>query len=483
MPDIWSTDVTTQAGLTMTCYEKEVDCNDTLHGLSSASLVIAAVANISLGPHLIQNFTQNVTNLQENITNVYSSTFENSEGTSTEYFFEDWNSPVNFSLNNSEMIDYDFRDSYEINYDENFSDPLSTRVDFVNYSDLTTDSRSSSIFSTNLPVFNTTEYLDESLNVVESINDTFPPPFRIIPTLQEEEMENATRESIIIQVKAQYPVTKGTASKVCYKKICEPADNKPPPTDNKPPKTTPPVPIKVNETAKYLIRKKLNNLCWETMFGQEMVKLTMMDLVFTILSTLGVDFIRAIFVRVMNNCWCWDLEKQFPQYGDFKIAENILHLVNNQGMVWMGMFFSPGLTVLNLVKLAIIMYLRSWAVLTCNVPHEVVFRASRSNNFYFALLLTMLFLCVLPVGYAIVRIDPSWHCGPFSILAHENRRIYHIFTGSLQAVLPKSLHKALDYIASPGIVIPLLVLLVLIIYYMISLTNSLREANNDLKVR
>jgi hypothetical protein len=40
-----------------------------------------------------------------------------------------------------------------------------------------------------------------------------------------------------------------------------------------------------------------------------------------------------------------------------------------------------------------------------------------------------------------------------------------------------------DYIASPGIVIPLLVLLILIIYYLLSLTGSLREANNDLKIQ
>lgn len=93
----------------------------------------------------------------------------------------------------------------------------------------------------------------------------------------------------------------------------------------------------------------------------------------TVFSTIMVDFLRAVFVRYMNNCWCWDLEKKFPQYGDFKMAENILHLVNNQGMVWMGMFFAPGLPMINIIKLAIMMYLRSWAVLTCNVPHEVIY--------------------------------------------------------------------------------------------------------------
>ncbi|XP_060519622.1 transmembrane channel-like protein [Cylas formicarius] len=237
--------------------------------------------------------------------------------------------------------------------------------------------------------------------------------------------------------------------------------------------------ISTRHVSDYIRNAKLRSLCWETMFGQELIKLTVMDLIMTGLSTLAMDFFRGIFVRVMNRCWCWDLEKKFPQYGDFKVAENILHLVNNQGMVWMGMFFSPGLVVLNVVKLYIMMYLRAWAVLTCNVPHEIIFRASRSNNFYYALLLMMLFLCVLPVGYAIVWIEPSWHCGPFS----HYERIFHIFTKTIRATVPPSMHKALDYIASPGIVIPLLLLLVLIIYYLVSLTGALREANNDLKVQ
>lgn len=141
------------------------------------------------------------------------------------------------------------------------------------------------------------------------------------------------------------------------------------------------------------------------------------------------------------------------------------------------MFFSPGLPTLNLFKLVILMYIRSWAVMTCNVPHETVFRASRSNNFYFALLLFMLFLCTLPVAFGIVWLEPSWHCGPFS----QYSRIYHILTKAILSALPEYLHEVVDYLASPGIVIPLLVLLILIIYYLLSLTGALREANNDLK--
>ena len=66
---------------------------------------------------------------------------------------------------------------------------------------------------------------------------------------------------------------------------------------------------------------KLRKLCWETMFGQELVKLTIMDLLFTIMSIFWGDFFISAFLRVFNPCWmCWDLEKTFPKYPDFKVS-------------------------------------------------------------------------------------------------------------------------------------------------------------------
>lgn len=91
----------------------------------------------------------------------------------------------------------------------------------------------------------------------------------------------------------------------------------------------------------------------------------------------------------------------------------------------------------------------------------------------------MLFLCVLPVSYAIVWLEPSLHCGPFS----GNERMYYLFTKTLKSIMPESTYRFMEYIVSPAAIIPLLLLLILFIYYLISLTGALRMANQDLKTQ
>ncbi|XP_056134980.1 transmembrane channel-like protein 3 [Lampris incognitus] len=219
--------------------------------------------------------------------------------------------------------------------------------------------------------------------------------------------------------------------------------------------------------------------CWETYVGQEMLKLSIIDMIFTVASILLIDFIRGLVVRYLSDCCCWDLESKFPEYGEFKIAENVLHLIYNQGMIWMGAFFSPCLPAFNVLKLIGLMYLRSWAVLTCNVPHQQVFRASRSNNFYLAMLLFMLFLCMLPTIFAIVRYRPSQYCGPFS----GQEKIYDIISETIATDFPLWFSKVMSYVTSPVVVLPALLLLFMLIYYLQAIARSLKYTNNQLRMQ
>ncbi|KAL1271897.1 hypothetical protein QQF64_030913 [Cirrhinus molitorella] len=235
----------------------------------------------------------------------------------------------------------------------------------------------------------------------------------------------------------------------------------------------------LNQTVVFYNTRSQQDPCWETYVGQEMLKLSIIDMIFTVASILLIDFIRGLVVRYLSDCCCWDLESKFPEYGEFKIAENVLHLIYNQGMIWMGAFFSPCLPAFNVLKLIGLMYLRSWAVLTCNVPHQQVFKASRSNNFYLAMLLFMLFLCMLPTIFAIVRYRPSQYCGPFS----GQEKIYDIISETIANDFPLWFSKVMSYVTSPVVVLPALLLLFMLIYYLQSIARSLKVTNSQLRLQ
>ncbi|XP_004447761.2 transmembrane channel-like protein 3 [Dasypus novemcinctus] len=235
--------------------------------------------------------------------------------------------------------------------------------------------------------------------------------------------------------------------------------------------------MEANKTTSYT--QTPQDPCWETYVGQEMLKLSIIDMLFTVASILLIDFFRGLFVRYLSDYWCWDMESKFPEYGEFKIAENVLHLIYNQGMIWMGAFFSPCLPAVNVLKLIGLMYLRSWAVLTCNVPHQQVFRASRSNNFYLAMLLFMLFLCMLPTVFAIVRYKPSLNCGPFS----GQEKIYDIVSETIENDFPLWVGSVVGYISSPVVILPAVLLLFMLIYYLQSIARSLKLSNQQLKMQ
>uniref|UniRef100_A0AAY4DLN4 Transmembrane channel-like protein n=1 Tax=Denticeps clupeoides TaxID=299321 RepID=A0AAY4DLN4_9TELE len=217
--------------------------------------------------------------------------------------------------------------------------------------------------------------------------------------------------------------------------------------------------------------------CWETTVGIEFVKLTVSDIQVTYLTILIGDFLRAMIVRFLNYCWCWDLEAGFPSYAEFDISGNVLGLVFNQGMIWMGSFYAPGLVGINVLRLLTSMYYQCWAVMSCNVPHERVFKASKSNNFYMGLLLLILFLSLLPVVYTIMSLPPSFDCGPFS----GKPKMFDVVIEFIDLDLPSFVGTIFGYVANPGLIIPAVLLMVLAIYYLNSVSEAYQNSNNELK--
>ncbi|KAI4889491.1 hypothetical protein NFI96_020480, partial [Prochilodus magdalenae] len=217
--------------------------------------------------------------------------------------------------------------------------------------------------------------------------------------------------------------------------------------------------------------------CWETMVGQEFVRLIISDTMTTYITLLIGDFLRAVMVRFLNHCWCWDLEYGFPSYSEFDVSGNVLGLIFNQGMIWMGAFYAPCLPALNVLRLHVSMYLQCWAVMCCNVPQERVFKASGSNNFYMAMLLVILFLSTLPAIYTIVSIPPSFDCGPFS----GKSRMFDVIQETLETDFPPWFGKVFSYASNPGLVLPFLLLMVLAIYYLHSTSKTYKHANLELK--
>ncbi|XP_051784530.1 transmembrane channel-like protein 2-A [Erpetoichthys calabaricus] len=217
--------------------------------------------------------------------------------------------------------------------------------------------------------------------------------------------------------------------------------------------------------------------CWETTVGIEFVKLTVSDIQVTYITILVGDFLRAVIVRFLNYCWCWDLEAGFPSYAEFDISGNVLGLIFNQGMIWMGAFYAPGLVGINVLRLLTSMYYQSWAVMSSNVPHERVFKASKSNNFYMGLLLLILFLSLLPVVYTIMTLPPSFDCGPFS----GKPRMFEVIMETIKLDFPAFVGKLFSYAANPGLIIPAVLLMVLAIYYLNAVSKAYMNSNMELK--
>ncbi|XP_033763447.1 transmembrane channel-like protein 3 [Pecten maximus] len=212
--------------------------------------------------------------------------------------------------------------------------------------------------------------------------------------------------------------------------------------------------------------------CWENEVGEEVFKLILVDLGVCVAVALFFDVLKAVLVK-SGQCFDW------VKLSEFNVTSNVLDLVYGQGLVWLGLYFSPSHRYRRFHKLIIVFYLRYFVARIAVTPPTRVFRASRSGNFYLFLLLLTWFLCILPQAYVIIELTPSWDCGPFQ----KEDNVYEVITNGV-GDLPGWLDTILSYIGTAAVAVPVIVLLILIgLYYKTrasSYSDLARQLRNQL---
>ncbi|KAL1774497.1 transmembrane channel 5 isoform X1 [Sigmodon hispidus] len=156
--------------------------------------------------------------------------------------------------------------------------------------------------------------------------------------------------------------------------------------------------------------------CWETLIGQDIYRLLLMDFVFSLADSLLVEFLR----RFIGTKFITSLSLQ-----EFDIARNVLELIYAQTLTWLGIFFCPLLPFIQMITLFIMFYVKNISLMMNFQPPSKAWRASQMITFFIFLLFFPSFtgvLCTLAI--TIWRLKPSADCGPFRGLPSFIQSIY-----------------------------------------------------------
>ncbi|XP_073697374.1 transmembrane channel-like protein 5 [Garra rufa] len=166
-----------------------------------------------------------------------------------------------------------------------------------------------------------------------------------------------------------------------------------------------------------------NVSCWESFVGQSVYRLLIFDFIFCLL---GIFFGEFLLNVIGTTCI------QSLGVPEFDIARNVLDLIYAQTLAWIGIYFSPLLPVMQVLKLFIIFYLKKISLsMNCQPPKHSG-RAAQIQTVFIALLFFPSFLGALSmVSFTVWSLKPSDECGPFQGLDTPFHTIFN-WTASIQ---------------------------------------------------
>eukprot|EP00117_Sycon_ciliatum_P030550 scpid38997/ scgid0754/ Transmembrane channel-like protein 3 len=217
------------------------------------------------------------------------------------------------------------------------------------------------------------------------------------------------------------------------------------------------------------VNQPRDTCCWESLVGEEIVKIIIIDFGAILLAVLFADVLRHIVVKRNKTI------REKIGRGEFQVAVSVLDMVYGQGLVWIGTFFSPILPAFAMAKTFLLFFFYYYTTMFSHAAPKKIFRASRSGNFLLFVLQVTLFLCVLPMLYVLSRLPPSANCGPF--------RSYDYAYDVILVHFSEPVRNAINIIGTPVVLLPILVLCLSAILYYRLLIASYRNIIKDIRTQ
>ncbi|NWV95873.1 TMC5 protein, partial [Machaerirhynchus nigripectus] len=145
--------------------------------------------------------------------------------------------------------------------------------------------------------------------------------------------------------------------------------------------------------------------CWETLVGQDIYRLVLVDFILCLLGSFFGEFLRRIIGTTV-----------FVSLGlpEFDIGRNVLDLIYAQTLTWIGVLFSPLLPGIQTIAFLILFFVKKVSLMRNCQPPRKVWRTTQMMTSFMLLLFCPCFLGGLSVtGVTVWRLKPSEGCGPF----------------------------------------------------------------------
>ena len=173
------------------------------------------------------------------------------------------------------------------------------------------------------------------------------------------------------------------------------------------------------------------SMCWESRVGQQLYRLCIFDAAMTLSVTLLFKFPMTLILRRSLSP---SGRMRCIGYPEFDVVANVLDLIYNQSICWLGMFYCPMLPVVTVLKLIVVFYVKYFSLSVFCLPPSLLHSAASTTNLFMNVSLLSFLSCLLPLGYHFVYLAPSSACGPFrtfntvwSVVSQEVTFLFQVF--------------------------------------------------------